>query len=191
MKIYTKTGDNGTTGLYGGNRVKKYNLRIESYGTVDELNAYIGLIKDQEISTSIKDSLLKIQNELFTLGAMLATPAEKETLKSGAERLNIPKIDSNSIVFLENEIDTMEEGLAAMTHFILPGGHQTVSFCHIARCICRRAERLCVALNDEETINNDILKYLNRLSDYLFVLARKLSKDLSVAEIKWIPKKNN
>lgn len=191
MKIYTKTGDNGTTGLYGGNRVKKYNLRIESYGTVDELNAYIGLIKDQEISTSIKDSLLKIQNELFTLGAMLATPAEKETLKSGAERLNIPKIDSNSIVFLENEIDTMEEGLAPMTHFILPGGHQTVSFCHIARCICRRAERLCVALNDEETINNDILKYLNRLSDYLFVLARKLSKDLSVAEIKWIPKKNN
>lgn len=191
MKIYTKTGDNGTTGLYGGNRVKKYNLRIESYGTVDELNAYIGLIKDQEISTSIKDSLLKIQNELFTLGAMLATPIEKETLKSGAERLNIPKIDSNSIVFLENEIDTMEEGLAPMTHFILPGGHQTVSFCHIARCICRRAERLCVALNDEETINNDILKYLNRLSDYLFVLARKLSKDLSVAEIKWIPKKNN
>ena len=191
MKIYTKTGDNGTTGLYGGNRVKKYNLRIDSYGTVDELNAYIGLIKDQEISTSIKDSLLKIQNELFTLGAMLATPIEKETLKSGAERLNIPKIDSNSIVFLENEIDTMEEGLAPMTHFILPGGHQTVSFCHIARCICRRAERLCVALNDEETINNDILKYLNRLSDYLFVLARKLSKDLSVAEIKWIPKKNN
>jgi len=96
MKIYTKTGDNGTTGLYGGSRVKKYNLRIDSYGTVDELNAYIGLIKDQEISTSIKDSLLKIQNELFTLGAMLATPAEKETLKSGAERLNIPKIDSNS-----------------------------------------------------------------------------------------------
>jgi cob(I)alamin adenosyltransferase len=191
MKIYTKTGDNGTTGLYGGNRVKKYNLRIDSYGTVDELNAYIGLMKDQEISTSIKDSLLKIQNELFTLGAMLATPLEKETLKSGAERLNIPKIDSNSIVFLENEIDTMEEGLAPMTHFILPGGHQTVSFCHIARCICRRAERLCVALNDDETINNDILKYLNRLSDYLFVLARKLSKDLSVAEIKWIPKKNN
>ncbi|MDG1245295.1 MAG: cob(I)yrinic acid a,c-diamide adenosyltransferase [Polaribacter sp.] len=191
MKIYTKTGDNGTTGLYGGNRVKKYNLRIDSYGTVDELNAYIGLIKGQEISTSIKDSLLKIQNELFTLGAMLATPTEKETLKSGAERLNIPKIDSSSILFLENEIDAMEEGLAPMTHFILPGGHQSVSFCHIARCVCRRSERLCVALNDEETINNDILKYLNRLSDYLFVLARKLSKDLSVAEIKWIPKKNN
>ena len=191
MKIYTKTGDNGTTGLYGGSRVKKYNLRIDSYGTVDELNAYIGLIKDQEISTSIKDSLLKIQNELFTLGAMLATPTEKETLKSGAERLNIPKIDSSSILFLENEIDAMEEGLAPMTHFILPGGHQSVSFCHIARCVCRRSERLCVALNDEETINNDILKYLNRLSDYLFVLARKLSKDLSVEEIKWIPKKNN
>lgn len=137
MKIYTKTGDNGTTGLYGGSRVKKYNLRIDSYGTVDELNAYIGLIKDQEISTSIKDSLLKIQNELFTLGAMLATPAEKETLKSGAERLNIPKIDSNSILFLENEIDSMEEDLPQMTHFILPGGHQSVSFCHVARCVCR------------------------------------------------------
>jgi cob(I)alamin adenosyltransferase len=191
MKIYTKTGDNGTTGLYGGTRVKKHNVRIDSYGTVDELNAYIGLIKDQEISDPIKEALLKIQNELFTLGAMLATPPEKETLKSGAERLNIPKIDAASILFLENEIDTMEQELPQMTHFILPGGHQSVSFCHIARCVCRRSERLCVELNDEETIHNDILKYLNRLSDYLCVLARKLSKDLSVAEIKWIPKKNS
>ena len=170
---------------------RMFRLVSDMLATVDELNAYIGLIKDQEISTSIKDSLLKIQNELFTLGAMLATPKEKETLKSGAERLNIPKIDSNSILFLENEIDSMEEDLPQMTHFILPGGHQSVSFCHVARCVCRRSERLCVELNDEETINNDILKYLNRLSDYLFVLARKLSKDLSVQEIKWIPKKNN
>ena len=191
MKIYTKTGDEGTTALFGGTRVKKYNLRIDSYGTVDELNAYIGLIKDQDIHNSVKDSLLKIQNELFTLGAMLATPPEKETLKSGQERLNIPKIDENSIQFLENEIDKMDTELPQMTHFILPGGHQAVSFCHVARCVCRRAERLCVALNDEETINSDILKYLNRLSDYLFVLARKLSKDLQVDEIKWIPTKNN
>lgn len=190
MKIYTKTGDTGTTALFGGTRVKKYNLRIESYGTVDELNSYIGLIKDQEISENVKNLLLNIQNELFTLGAMLATPPEKETLKSGKERLNIPKVDEKSIAFLENEIDKMDAELPQMTHFILPGGHQAVSFCHIARCVCRRAERLSVELNDQENINNDILIYLNRLSDFLFVLARKLTKDLQVEEIKWIPTKN-
>ncbi|WP_026777947.1 cob(I)yrinic acid a,c-diamide adenosyltransferase [Polaribacter sp. Hel_I_88] len=190
MKIYTKTGDNGTTALFGGTRVKKYNARIESYGTVDELNSYIGLIKDQDINKDAKEALLKIQNELFTLGAMLATPPEKETLKSGKERLNIPKINENSILFLENEIDKMDEVLPQMTHFILPGGHQAVSFCHLARCVCRRAERLSVELNDDEPINEDILKYLNRLSDYLFVLARKLSLDLQVEEIKWIPTKH-
>lgn len=191
MKIYTKTGDKGTTALFGGTRVKKHNLRIESYGTVDELNSFIGLIKDQEISETIKNSLLKIQNQLFTLGAMLATPPEKETLKSGKERLNIPKVNENDIEFLESQIDQMDAELPQMTHFILPGGHQAVSFCHIARCVCRRAERLCVALNDEENLNVAILKYLNRLSDYLFTLARKLSKDMSVEEIKWIPQKNN
>ncbi|KGL60730.1 MULTISPECIES: cob(I)yrinic acid a,c-diamide adenosyltransferase [unclassified Polaribacter] len=191
MKIYTKTGDKGTTALFGGTRVKKYNLRIESYGTVDELNSYIGLIKDQEINSYIKESLLKVQNDLFTLGAMLATPPEKETLKSGKERLNIPKIDSDSILFLENEIDKMDALLPQMTHFILPGGHQSVSFCHIARCVCRRAERLSVELNDQENIQNDIIKYLNRLSDFLFVLARMLSKELLVEEIKWIPEKNS
>jgi len=191
MKIYTKTGDNGTTALFGGTRVKKHNLRIESYGTVDELNSYIGLIKDQEISNYNKESLLKIQNDLFTLGAMLATPPEKETLKNGKERLNIPKVDDEAILFLENEIDKMDLELPQMTHFILPGGHQAVSFCHVARCVCRRAERLSVELNDQEAINDAILKYLNRLSDYLFVLARMLSKDLSVEEIKWIPKKNS
>jgi len=189
MKIYTKTGDDGTTALFGGSRVKKSNLRIDSYGTVDELNAYIGLIKDQEISEAIQETLLKVQNDLFTLGAMLATPPEKETLKNG--KLNIPKVDGSSILFLENEIDKLEQELPQMTHFILPGGHPSVSFCHVARCVCRRAERLCVELNDQEPIENDILKYINRLSDYLFVLARKLSKDLLVAEIKWIPSKNN
>lgn len=189
MKIYTKTGDAGTTALFGGTRVKKYNLRIESYGTVDELNSYIGLIKDQEISQEIKNTLLIIQNELFTLGSMLATPPDKETLKNGKERLNIPKVDEKSILLLETEIDKMDAELPQMTHFILPGGHQAVSFCHIARCVCRRAERLSVELNDQEKINNDILKYLNRLSDFLFVLARKLSKDLSIEEIKWIPEK--
>lgn len=189
MKIYTKTGDEGTTALFGGTRVQKNNLRIESYGTVDELNSYIGLIKDHEISFEIKQSLLKIQHDLFTLGAMLATPPEKETLKNGNERLNIPKVDEKSILYLENEIDKMDAELPQMTHFILPGGHVAVSFCHVARCVCRRAERLSVALKEHEHLNSAILKYLNRLSDYLFVLARKLSKDLSVEEIKWIPEK--
>lgn len=189
MKIYTKTGDAGETALFGGTRVKKYNARIESYGTLDELNSYIGLIKDQEIDKNTKETLLKIQNELFVIGAMLATPKEKETLKNGQERLNIFTIDEDAIVFLESEIDKIDAVLPQMTHFILPGGHQTVSFCHVARCICRRAERLVVALNEDEIIDSIIIKYLNRLSDFLFVLARKLSKDLQVEEIKWIPQK--
>lgn len=188
MKIYTKTGDAGTTALLGGKRVKKNNLRIETYGTIDELNSYIGLLKDQEgIADNDKNSLLKIQNELFIIGAMLATPLEKQTLKKGTNRVNIPKINTDSVLFLENEIDKMDEELPQMTHFILPGGHQTVSFCHIARCVCRRAERLSVELNNKEKVSNEILIYLNRLSDYLFTLARKLSKDLLVDEIKWIP----
>jgi|UniRef100_UPI0040475950 cob(I)alamin adenosyltransferase len=191
MKIYTKTGDSGTTSLYGGLRVPKHHLRIESYGTVDELNSQIGLVRDQNIDIVSKENLLKIQNELFTIGAMLATPSEKELLKNGKERLNIPKINLESVTFLELEIDRMNEDLPAMTHFILPGGHQTVSFCHIARCVCRRTERLVTHLNEVETINADILTYLNRLSDFLFVLARKLSKDLSAKEIPWIPKKEN
>ena len=189
MKIYTKTGDKGTTGLYGGTRVPKYHLRIEAYGTVDELNSNIGLIRDQKISEHINTTLLRIQNELFTLGSMLATPEEKKTLKSGKERLNIPKITDESVQFLENEIDLMNEDLPPMTHFILPGGHATVSYCHIARCVCRRAERISVQLSNEETINEQVLIYLNRLSDYLFVLARKLSIDNQSAEIPWIPVK--
>jgi len=189
MKIYTKTGDKGTTALFGGTRVPKHHLRIESYGTVDELNSYIGLIRDQNINETLKKKLTKIQSDLFTLGAMLATSPEKETLKSGKERLNIPKINEDSIQFLEDEIDLMNKDLPQMTHFVLPGGHQTVSFCHIARCVCRRSERLAVALNEEETISYTVLKYLNRLSDYLFVLARKLTQDLQAEEIKWIPEK--
>ena len=189
MKIYTKTGDKGTTALFGGTRVPKHHLRIESYGTVDELNSYIGLIRDQNIDEKAIDSLIRIQNELFTLGAMLATPPEKEVLKNGKERLNIPKISTDNIAVLESEIDTMNLDLPQMTNFILPGGNQTVSFCHIARCVCRRAERLATNLNETESINQDILRYLNRLSDYLFVMARKLTKDLSVKETPWIPEK--
>lgn len=189
MKIYTKTGDTGKTSLFGGTRVPKYHLRIEAYGTIDELNSYIGLIRDQKIDPHSTEILLKIQNELFTLGSMLATPPEKEILKSGKERLNINKVSEESVALLENEIDLMNESLTAMSHFILPGGHSTVSFCHISRCICRRAERITAQLNDESSINPKILVYLNRLSDYLFVLARKLTFDNQAQEIPWIPEK--
>ncbi len=166
-------------------------MRIEAYGTIDELNSYIGLIRDQKIDQNSFDSLLKIQNQLFTIGAMLATPIDKEKLKSGKDRLKIPKISEQEIQFLEHEMDTMNVTLKAMTHFILPGGHQTVSFCHIARCICRRAERITVELSENEVINDNILTYLNRLSDYLFVLARKLNYDNNGDEIAWISKKND
>lgn len=189
MKIYTKTGDKGTTALFGGTRVPKHHIRIESYGTVDELNSYIGLIKDQEIDSEIKTHLKKIQDNLFTLGAELATDPEKAQLKNGKERLNIVKVKEAEIQFLEDQIDFMNKELPQMTHFILPGGHTTVSYCHIARCVCRRAERLATALQEIEPFEAYILQYLNRLSDYLFVLARKLSKDLQAEEVKWIPTK--
>lgn len=189
MKVYTKTGDKGTTALFGGTRVPKYHLRIDSYGTVDELNSYIGLIRDQEIDLCYKEVLIDIQDKLFTVGAILATDPEKAILKNGKERLNIPKISEEEVAQLENEIDAMEAGLPPMTHFVLPGGHTTVSYCHIARCVCRRAERLATELNDMEPTDLMVLKYLNRLSDYLFVLARKLSFDLKADEVKWIPKK--
>ncbi len=185
MKIYTKTGDQGKTSLFGGTRVKKNNLRIDAYGTVDELNSHIGLIRDQLKDTDLISDLIRIQSKLFTLGAMLATPQDKEKLKNGSDRLKIEKIQAEEIQFLEDKMDLMDQTLEPMTHFILPGGHSVVSFCHIARCVCRRAERITVELADNETIDIHILIYLNRLSDYLFVLARKLTKDYKVEEIPW------
>lgn len=189
MKIYTKTGDKGTTSLFGGTRVPKHHIRIESYGTVDELNAHIGLIKDQKIEAHTKEILNRVQDRLFTIGSTLATEPEKATLKSGKERLRIPKISEEDIMLLEKEMDLMNEALPEMTHFVLPGGHQSVSFCHIARCVCRRAERMATALYEISPFDEMVIKYLNRLSDYLFVLARKLSKDLNAEEIQWIPEK--
>lgn len=191
MKVYTKTGDKGTTALFGGTRVPKHHIRIDSYGTVDELNSHIGLIRDQDINPEYKSTLIKIQDRLFTVGAILATDPEKATLKNGKERLNIPKISDEDITLLEQKMDEMDSHLPQMTHFVLPGGHQTVSFCHIARCVCRRAERLATALNDLEPFQPNSLMYLNRLSDYLFVLARKLSNDLQVDEVKWMPQKES
>ena len=189
MKIYTKTGDNGTTALFGGTRVPKDHIRIESYGTVDELNSHIGLIRDQEIETHHKEILIEIQDRLFTIGAILATPPEKEVKKNGELRLKKLGIIDSDIELLEKEMDAMEEALPQMTHFILPGGHSSVSYCHIARCVCRRAERLAVHLDHNEPVAENAIKYLNRLSDYLFVLARKLSQDLNAVEVKWVPRK--
>ena len=189
MKVYTKTGDSGTTALFGGTRVDKDHARIDSYGTVDELNSYIGLIRDQEIDAHYKNILIEIQDRLFTVGAILATPPDKEVLKNGEKRLQNLGIVETDIELLETEIDSMENALPQMTHFVLPGGHTTVSYCHVARCVCRRAERLAVHLNHTEPVEPIAIKYLNRLSDYLFVLARKLSADLNANEVKWIPRK--
>lgn len=180
MKIYTKKGDKGETGLLGGTRVKKSHIRIESYGTVDELNSWIGLIRDQSIDKHSKEVLIHIQDRLFTIGSHLASDPEKSKAK-------IPDIKEDDVIALENEMDKMNETLPEMKSFVLPGGHTTVSYCHIARCICRRAERCAVGLASEEKVEDIIIKYLNRLSDYLFILSRKLTQDLKAEEIPWKP----
>lgn len=181
MKVYTKTGDKGETSLFGGKRVKKYNLRIEAYGTSDELNSYIGLIRDQEIHQDYKLVLKEIQDRIFTLGSALAADPDKPKLKK-------PDLLDSDIEFLENEIDKMDDELPEMRFFVLPGGHTTVSFCHIARCVCRRTERLVIELSEEAHVDEIIIQYLNRLSDYLFVLGRKLGQDLSAEEVPWKPR---
>jgi cob(I)alamin adenosyltransferase len=179
MKIYTKRGDKGTTQLLGGTRVVKSSLRIEAYGTVDELNSYLGLIRDQEIDKKYIDQLLEIQDRLFTMGALLATAPTGVKMK-------LPELSEEDIENLEKWIDEMDQELEPMKSFVLPGGHTTVSFCHIARCVCRRAERITVDLNQHEAINLISIKYLNRLSDYLFVLSRKLTKDIGAIEHPWV-----
>ena len=191
MKIYTKTGDKGTTSLFGGSRVPKHHIRIESYGTIDELNSWLGLIRDQEIAAHYKKILEETQKNLFTLGAILATEPKKAVLKSGKDRLNIARITISDIEHLEAEMDKMNTELPPMTHFVLPGGHSTVSYCHIARTVCRRAERMISLLHYNEDVDALVLSYVNRLSDYLFVLARKLSYDLGAEEQKWIPEKKD
>jgi len=181
MKIYTKKGDSGTTGLIGGTRILKSSLRIEAYGTVDELNSYIGLIRDQDIAMQLKEQLLEIQDRLFTIGSSLAADPEKSTMK-------IPDLLESDIASLENWIDSMNVELPEMKFFILPGGHTTVSFCHVTRCVCRRAERIIVDLKQHEFVADLVLMYVNRLSDYLFVLARKIAKDLNIPEQPWRPR---
>ncbi|GAA4341043.1 cob(I)yrinic acid a,c-diamide adenosyltransferase [Mucilaginibacter gynuensis] len=181
MKIYTKTGDKGYTSLIGGTRVPKHHLRIESYGTIDELNSYIGLIRDQDIAVHDKDILKHIQDRLFTIGASLAADPEKS-------RMVIPDLHLSDIELLEHEMDEMNKVLPALKHFILPGGSIAVSYCHVARCVCRRAERIVVHLNEADVVDEKVIIYLNRLSDYLFTLARKFGFDADVAENQWIPR---
>lgn len=180
MKIYTKTGDKGETSLFGGKRVKKHHARIEAYGTIDELNSWMGLLRDQISDESIKSQLQLVQNKLFTLGSHLAS--EKNT-----DRL--PTLHVDDILTLEEAMDLWDTQLPAMRHFILPGGHPLVSQTHIARCVCRRAERLVVLASDSESINPLIIIYLNRLSDYLFMLSRSLGQVLHVNETHWISNK--
>jgi cob(I)alamin adenosyltransferase len=181
MKIYTKTGDKGLTSLIGGTRVQKSDLRIECYGTVDELNSYIGLIACQDISPIYQEYLKAIQDRLFTVGAYLASDPEKSTMK-------IPDLYESDVKFLEDQMDDMGAQLPELKHFILPGGNTIVSYCHLARCICRRAERLVVQLSAESHVDEKMTVYLNRLSDYLFVLARKLNLDMGTPENIWNPR---
>jgi len=180
VKIYTKTGDKGQTSLLGGTRVPKNHLRIEAYGTVDELNSWIGLVRDQGINEHLHGILLIIQDRLFTIGSLLAAD---ENLK-----MKLPALLPEDAVLLEREIDRMNEELPEMKSFILPGGHQAVSFCHITRCVCRRAERLVIGLSVDGKVDEEIIIYLNRLSDFLFMLARKLASDFSAREVPWKPR---
>lgn len=181
MKIYTKTGDKGDTGLFGGKRVSKGELRIEAYGTVDELNAYVGMLRDQEVNAGRKNILIDIQDRLFTIGSILAT-------EPGNQKVKIPALSDQDIIRLENEIDSMESELSPMKSFVLPGGHPSVSFGHITRTVCRRTERLVIRLHEQDNVDELVIKYLNRLSDYFFVLCRKMTAELKAEETPWQPK---
>ena len=181
FKIYTKTGDKGETSLIGGTRVPKHHIRIETYGTVDELNSYIGLINDQLSNSSIKKILFEIQDRLFTIGSVLASDPEKSKMK-------IPDLHITDIELLELEMDKINAELPELKSFILPGGNTSASFCHVARCVCRRAERLTVLLAEEGNVPDLVIQYLNRLSDYLFMLSRKIVFEAGDTEILWRPR---
>lgn len=183
QKIYTKTGDKGSTSLIGGTKVPKSHLRIEAYGTVDELNSHIGLCHDLITDNEQKSLLREIQDRLFTIGSSLACDPIKEP------KLRIPDLKEADVVLLEQSMDNMNGSIPEMKSFILPGGHPTLSQLHIARCVCRRAERCCVRLELESLeVEQVILKYLNRLSDYLFVLSRFIGHQMQVPDIPWKPR---
>lgn len=183
MKIYTKTGDQGMTSLIGGRRVPKNSARLESYGTIDELNSFLGMIRSYPIDSAVASELVEIQSRLFDVGGNLATDPEAEHVKMP---LGVTEAD---IAMLERGIDRMDAELPPMKYFVLPGGNAAVSACHIARTVCRRAERRILDLATENTVDEAVLKYVNRLSDYLFVLGRKIAQDAGCEEMKWIPRK--
>ena len=183
MKIYTKAGDQGKTSLIGGTRVPKSHIRIETYGTVDELNSFIGLLNDLVVDAKINADLKEIQDRLFTVGSSLACDPEKDSA------LKIPDLKEEDITGLESAMDAMNEVLAPMKSFIIPGGHQAISTAHVARCVCRRAERWCVNMQEEDLfVEVLVIKYLNRLSDYLFTLARYIGHLNGVADLPWKPR---
>ena len=186
MKIYTKTGDKGETSLYGGTRVSKASARVESYGNIDELNSFIGVAKSQIANNEVLEQLKKIQFDLFTLGSESATPTDKLTLANGKSRLSLT-ISETEIEELENWMDAMETHLEPLQYFILPGGGNAATSLHVARTVCRRAERSLIFLNESEEVRPELIKYLNRLSDYLFVLARYVSKMQNEVEEYWNP----
>ena len=180
IKIYTKTGDKGSTALIGGTKVPKSDIRIETYGTVDELNSWVGLISDQLADANTTEELREIQDRLFTIGSSLATDAEK------APKMKLPDLNDEDVLFLESKIDAMTAMLPPMKSFILPGGHPTISSIHITRCVCRRAERHAVDMQQNDLfVDEKVIKYLNRLSDYFFTLARYTAHQMGVAEIPW------
>jgi cob(I)alamin adenosyltransferase len=180
FKIYTKTGDKGSTSLIGGVRVPKNHIRIEAYGTVDELNSFLGMVADMAANITVTEWLREIQDRLFTIGSVLATNPEKEV------KMKLPDLHDSDVLWLEQRIDEMNEQLPEMRSFILPGGNLAGSTCHVARCVCRRAERLCVDMQQhEEYVPELVIQYLNRLSDILFVLARYLGHMNGAEEVPW------
>lgn len=178
-KVYTKTGDDGTTGLFSGKRVPKHHTRIKAYGTIDELVAWLGLIRDHITDESLAKTIFKIQNELMRFASLLAIESQKNPPK------NIADIKNEEVAFIEKEIDSITEQLPPLRNFIIPGGHPLVSYTHLARCVCRRAERFITALNETDPVEPNMIAYINRLSDYLFTLSRKFSHDLGISEVKW------
>jgi cob(I)alamin adenosyltransferase len=181
MKIYTKTGDAGLTSLIGGGRLVKSDIRIEAYGTVDELNSYVGLLADQPVNEGRVAVLREIQDRLFTIGSHLASNPEKMSKR-------VPDLLESDVTLLEKEMDAMDALLPDLRHFVLPGGHTAVSFAHLARTVCRRAERRVIELNTAQPVEAIIMQYLNRLSDYFFVLGRMMAMELGVEEVKWLPR---
>lgn len=181
-KIYTKTGDKGETSLLGGRRVPKHHLKIEAYGTADELNSFIGMLRDQAIGDTYKAILLEIQDRVFTAESLLACD-------QGCRPEDLPLLVDSDIEFLEKQIDLMNEALPPLDKFILPGGHPAVSYAHVCRCVCRRAERIITQLSGEDAVDELVIRYFNRLSDYFFVLARKLALDLGIPDNPWQARK--